>query len=59
MELSLRKLVIQLDDLKKAYTESRVLSPIDGEVIYIADYQAGDYIDAYRTLVTIADPGKL
>jgi macrolide-specific efflux system membrane fusion protein len=59
MELSLQKLAIQLDDLKKSYTESRVVSPIDGEVIYIVDYQPGDYIDAYRTLVTVADPSKL
>lgn len=38
---------------------TRLIAPISGEVVYIADVKEGDHIDAYKSLVRIADPTKL
>ena len=50
---------LRLATLKRAYTESRLISPIDGNITYVADYITGDYIDTYATVVTVADPTQL
>lgn len=40
--------------------ENRILrSGIDGQVIFVEDLDKGDFVEPYRTLVTVADPAKL
>jgi RND family efflux transporter MFP subunit len=50
---------LRLEGLRRAYEESRLESPIDGKVTYVADFITGDYIDTYQTVVTVADPTQL
>lgn len=58
-QLNLELEKIKLDELKKEEENSKLISPIDGTVSYIADVKAGDYVDAYKIIVTVADPKKL
>ncbi len=58
-ELDIETSRLRLEALRRAYAESRLLSPIDGKVTYVADIQTGDYVDTYQTVVTVADPTQL
>jgi RND family efflux transporter MFP subunit len=59
MQLDMEAANIQLDDLSKEQGESVLTAPIDGQVVFIEDVKSGDVVDAYKTLVTIADPSNL
>lgn len=48
-----------MEGLKKDYQNSRLLSPIDGVVTYTALVKAGEFIDSFKTIATIAKPGAL
>lgn len=50
---------IRLKTLTRALSEANLISPIDGDVIYVTDVKTGDWIDTYATVVTVADPEKL
>ena len=51
---------LQLQNLERELEEAKLYSDIDGMVVYVDNRLGeGDYIDAYSTLVRIADPTKL
>lgn len=50
---------LTLEGIRKDREKSRLLSPVDGIVTYTASMKAGEDIDAYKTIVTIAQPGEL
>ncbi len=47
---------IRLRALQRAFNESQLISPIDGDVIYAANLKTGDWIDTFSTIITVADP---
>jgi membrane fusion protein, macrolide-specific efflux system len=59
MDLDLDTAKIGLEDLETKRSNSILVSPADGIVTFIEDMKAGDTIEAYKTIVTVADPGEL
>ncbi|MBE6936541.1 MAG: efflux RND transporter periplasmic adaptor subunit [Ruminococcaceae bacterium] len=49
----------QLEKLYAQAEDSAIYAPFDGVITYAAGLAAGDYIDAERGIVTIADPTQL
>lgn len=47
------------DRLSKQYNSRQLVSGIDGEVVFTESLKEGDFVEAYQTLVTVADPTKL
>ncbi|MCD9025886.1 efflux RND transporter periplasmic adaptor subunit [Cohnella silvisoli] len=47
------------DRLSKQLNSKQLVSNIDGEVVFAESLKEGDYVEAYQTLVTVADPSKL
>lgn len=59
-EIDLKKLDYQseqiiMDDLKRAFDQAVLRAPFTGKVIFIESINEGDIIDAYKTIMTIAD----
>lgn len=50
---------IRLDSLLTALEKSKLTASIDGDVVEICQTKQGDYINAYDTIVRIADPKQL
>lgn len=51
---------LQLENLERQLEEAVLRSDMTGTVVYVNnDVQEGDYIDAYQTLVRVADPRQL
>jgi macrolide-specific efflux system membrane fusion protein len=50
---------LQLEDLQAQMDESKIICTVAGSVVYVAAVKPGDLLDAYRTLVEIADPKSL
>lgn len=50
---------IKLDNLKRELERTRLVSPIDGKVVYLSDTMLGEYINTYQTVARIADPKEL
>jgi macrolide-specific efflux system membrane fusion protein len=57
--LNIREKELELAKLQKKWEESRLVSPIDGIVMFVSNEQVGDEIDPYQSLVTVGDPKKL
>lgn len=53
MDVDIQKLTVQ--QLMQQKTDSVLRAPIDGSVTYLASVNTGDVVDAYSTLVRIAD----
>lgn len=58
-ELDLETNRIKLERLRDELEKSRIVSPIDGIVVYIAGIKQGDYVNAYQTVIRVADPTQL
>jgi macrolide-specific efflux system membrane fusion protein len=58
-KLNIRAKELELAHLQKAWEETRLVSPIDGFVMFVSNEQVGDEIDPYQSLVTVGDPHKL
>jgi len=58
-ELDLQSNQIKLDRLNAELQKSRLVSPIDGVVVYVSGTKQGEYVNAYQTIVRVADPKKL
>ena len=56
--LDMRLAELQLEEVQTRYVNARLVSPIDGLVTYV-DAEEGDYVDAFRTVVTVVDPSRL
>lgn len=56
------KLLIEqtkLDDLKNQQLSGRLVSPLDGQVIYVENIKEGESVDPYKVLVTVGETKKL
>ena len=58
-QLDLEANQIKLRSLRTELERTRLVSPIDGEVVYITDIKLGEYINAHQTVVRVADPAQL
>lgn len=58
-ELDLEANRIRLERLKTELEKCKLVSPIDGTVVYVANVRQGDYVNAYQTIVRVADPSQL
>lgn len=50
---------IKLSSLKKELERTRLVSQIDGKVVYLTDIKLGEYINAHQTVARVADPTQL
>jgi multidrug efflux pump subunit AcrA (membrane-fusion protein) len=50
---------LQLQELQDQREQARLVSDTSGTVVYIASVKAGDVVDAFRTVVQVADPRTL
>lgn len=51
---------LTLDNLKRQLNECKLTADISGNVVYVdLNVSIGDYVDAYQTLIRVADPNKL
>jgi membrane fusion protein, macrolide-specific efflux system len=57
--LNIKSAKLRLDDLKQQYNKARLFAAISGDIVYIDAINSGDYVNANKTLITIADPKKL
>lgn len=54
-KLDLTSEQLKLDDLGKELAESKLVSTVNGTVNYTTEAKEGDYVDAFRTIVRLAD----
>ncbi|BBI35339.1 efflux RND transporter periplasmic adaptor subunit [Cohnella abietis] len=62
--LSIAKLKLEIEQIKyeklsKKFNSKQLYAGIDGQVTFVETLKAGDNVDAYQTLVIIADPSQL
>lgn len=50
---------IKYDRLSKQLNSKQLIANIDGQVVFAETLEEGDFVEAYQTLVIIADPTKL
>jgi multidrug efflux pump subunit AcrA (membrane-fusion protein) len=50
---------LQLQDLQSQLDEAKLVAVAPGTVVYVAGMTQGDIVDAYRTVVQVADPKNL
>ncbi len=50
---------IKYDRLSKQLNSKQLVSNIDGQVVFAETLKEGDFVEAYQTLVVVADPTKL
>lgn len=58
-ELDIELAELQLSDMEEQMDKARLISPADGVVTYTHPVKAGEFVDAYQTIVRIADPSFL
>ncbi len=54
-ELNIKMEELKLEDLQKELAESKLYSAVNGTVDYITDDKQGDYVEAFKTIVRVAD----
>ncbi len=58
-ELDVAMEQLKLDDLQRELTESKIIATADGTVNFTTIAKQGDYIEAYKTIVTVADVSNI
>lgn len=58
-EIDVERERISLQAMESRLHKSRLLSPIAGTVIYVDAIKTGDRVNAYQTIVTVADPSSM
>lgn len=63
-DLQVAKIEVQdtqltLNDLKELYNRAKITSPFNGTVVYIDEIKEGDVIEAFKTVIQVADPKEL
>ena len=58
-QLSLSRIDEQLTNLHIETERMQIVAPVDGQIIYLATYNEGDTIQAYDTVMVLADTSKL
>jgi len=51
--------LLQLENLRQSLDNARLIATIDGTVDYITDAKDGESVDAFKTIVRVADPDDL
>ena len=54
-----REKIVAAGDGKQASRQSRLYSPISGTVTFVETLKPGDSVNAYQTIVTVADPSSM
>lgn len=49
----------RLSDMQNELNKSKIVSPIDGKIVFVEKVNFGDYVSANKNLIVIADPTKL
>jgi len=58
-ELDFQTNQLKLEKLKSDLARARLVSPIDGIVVYVNSIKQGEYVNPYQTVVRVADPKQL
>ena len=58
-ELSIELERLRLQQLQEELAKSQLHAPVAGEVVYIAPLSEGEAVEAFRTVVQIADPSEI
>lgn len=58
-ELDVELARLQLRQLEEELAKSQLRAPVAGEVVYIAPLSEGESVEAFRTVVQIADPSEI
>lgn len=58
-EIDLERESMLLESMESRLDQSQLYSPISGIVSFVESLNAGDFINAYQSIVTIADPSKM
>ena len=63
-ELNIARLQVENEQIKYdrqlvLFNSKQLVANIDGQAVFVENLEPGDMVDAYQTLVTIADPTKL
>ena len=48
-----------MNQLEEELEKSQLFAPIDGQVVYISPLNQGDTVEAFRTIIQIADPTEI
>ncbi|MBU9712554.1 efflux RND transporter periplasmic adaptor subunit [Evansella tamaricis] len=58
-ELDKKGLELRLSQLQRQLDTSQITAPMDGIITFVTDQRPGDYVDAFQSLVQVADLSKL
>lgn len=58
-EIDMEREQISLDEMEKKLSKARLYSPIEGTVTFVDSMKAGDYVNAFQPVVTVADPSSI
>ncbi|GGF97594.1 hypothetical protein GCM10010916_13550 [Paenibacillus abyssi] len=58
-EIDVERERISLEALQSRLDKAKLLSPIEGLVTYIGEIKAGDNVNAYQPLLSVADPSRV
>lgn len=58
-EIDVQNAQLTLDDLYQELQQSQLISPISGIVTFVEDVKAGSTIEAFKTIISVADPERL
>lgn len=58
-EIDMEREVLQLDNMEKKLASSRLYASIAGVVLFAESLNDGEYVNAYQTIITVADPSDI
>ncbi|WP_223829330.1 efflux RND transporter periplasmic adaptor subunit [Paenibacillus arenilitoris] len=58
-EIDLERETLQLDNMENKLASSRLYAPISGVVIFAESLNEGDQVNAFQTIITVADPSDM
>ncbi|MCR2806840.1 efflux RND transporter periplasmic adaptor subunit [Paenibacillus soyae] len=58
-EIDMERETLQLDNMEKKLASSRLYAPISGVVIFAESLNEGEYVNAFQTIITVADPSNM
>lgn len=58
-EIDMEREQLQLDDMENKLASSRLYAPISGVVIFAESLNEGEFVNAFQTIITVADPSDM
>ena len=58
-ELDLEQQRIRLENMRQELANTQIFAPFDGEITYLASVPIGEFVNAYQSVVRLADLSKL